>query len=203
MAIRQSDVTEAALAVLQRDGLDALSLRSVADHLGVRHNTVRWHVDTKAHLLELMSDRVLAGCTTPPLPDLPLERARTLYRRLREALRACRDGARLLGGIFTTGPETLAFAEKAIATFIEAGRRPREATWLHWSAFYFALGLTTEEQADRHDRSANLEQALSGGAYPTLAAVAAHLVSDDFDQRFEYGLDAILRGSAAAHSPRA
>ncbi|MGV9708584.1 TetR/AcrR family transcriptional regulator C-terminal domain-containing protein [Streptomyces sp. NPDC003483] len=196
MAIRESDVTEAALTVLQRDGFEALSLRSVADELGVRHNTVRWHVSTRAGLLELMSDRVLGGCTAPPLPEPPMARVRALFERLRGALLARRDGARLIAGVFTTGPETLAFAEAVIGSLIEADRTPQEATWLYWSAFYFVLGLTSEQQADQQDRSAALQKGLSQGPYPTLALVAPHLSSGDFDQRFDYGLTALLQGSA-------
>ncbi|MEU8951184.1 TetR/AcrR family transcriptional regulator [Streptomyces sp. NPDC048489] len=196
MPIRESDVTEAALAVLQRDGYEALSLRSVADRLGVRHNTVRWHVSTKAGLLELMSDRVLAGCAAPPLPAPPMKRVRELFERLRTALLAHRDGARLITGVFTTGPETLAFAEAVIGSLIEADRTPQEATWLYWSGFYFVLGLTAEQQADQQDRSAALRQALAKGTYPTLEAVAPHLSTGDFDRRFDFGLTALLKGSA-------
>lgn len=46
--LTRSAVIDAALRVLDDRGLNALSTRAVADRLGVRMNTVLWHVKTKA-----------------------------------------------------------------------------------------------------------------------------------------------------------
>ncbi|MFF7090791.1 TetR/AcrR family transcriptional regulator C-terminal domain-containing protein [Streptomyces rubradiris] len=192
MPITREEVTDAALAVLRRDGLDALSLRTVAEHLGVRHNTVRWHVSTKAQLLELLSDRVLAGWDAGRLPEPPMERVRALYGIARRALLGHRDGARLVSGVFTTGPHTLSFTEAVLSALVEAGRSPRQAMWTHWSVFYFLLGLTTEQQAGTADRAATLEQALRDQHLPTLAQAAPSLLEPDFDERFAHGLEALL-----------
>ncbi|GAA2265152.1 hypothetical protein GCM10010145_43320 [Streptomyces ruber] len=79
-------VIRAALERLDEKGLEALSPRAVAARLGVRMNTVLWHVKTKARMLELMADAVLGEVPLDDLPSAPAERARELARRVRRAL---------------------------------------------------------------------------------------------------------------------
>ncbi|MEU5256027.1 TetR/AcrR family transcriptional regulator C-terminal domain-containing protein [Streptomyces longwoodensis] len=194
MPLTTQRIAEAALAVLQRDGLSLLSLRAVAAQLGVQHNAVRYHVSTKTGLLELVSDRLLADCLDEPLPTATDDRLLELWSRLRTALLRHRDGARLVTGVSTTGPHTLAFSELSVAALLDQGREPQEAVWLHWALFYFVLGLTAEEQALDGDLASRLTGSVTPEAHPTLARhdIMAHLVRDDFDQRFAFGIRRLL-----------
>jgi TetR/AcrR family transcriptional regulator, tetracycline repressor protein len=47
-------ITDAALRLLRRDGIDALTMRSLADELGVRASTLYHHVRSKGQLLDLL-----------------------------------------------------------------------------------------------------------------------------------------------------
>ncbi|MFS8204128.1 TetR/AcrR family transcriptional regulator C-terminal domain-containing protein [Streptomyces sp. CWNU-52B] len=186
-------VTRAALELLDEKGLDALSTRAVAERLGVRMNTVLWHVKTKARMLELMADAVVGGA---PLDDLPArwdERAGELARRYRRALLAHRDGAALVVGTYAAEPHTLRFADALVAALLDGGRDSRDAAWTTWTIIYLALGLTQEEQAAAH-RSLNggLADAVSEASHPALHLVLDHLDAESFDDRFEFGLSAIL-----------
>jgi AcrR family transcriptional regulator len=53
-------ITAAAIKVADTDGMDGLSMRSVADRLGVGTMSLYRHVSSKDELLELMIDRVSA-----------------------------------------------------------------------------------------------------------------------------------------------
>lgn len=145
--LTRTAVIDAALQVLDERGLDGLSTRAVADRLGVRMNTVLWHVKTKARMLELMADAVLADIGYDDLPDAPLERARELTGRYRRTLLAHRDGAALVTGTYSAEPHTLRFADRLVDAFLEAGADERQAAWTTWTVNYFTLGLTQEEQA--------------------------------------------------------
>ncbi|MEU1785828.1 hypothetical protein ABZ553_08070 [Streptomyces sparsogenes] len=68
-------------------------MRVVADHLGVRMNTVLWHVKTKARMLDLMADAVVGEIGYEGLPAGAPEGARELACRYRQALLSHRDGA--------------------------------------------------------------------------------------------------------------
>ena len=63
-------IVDAALVVLDREGLDGFSMRAVAEELGTGAGSLYWHVRGKEELLNLMVDRVI-GALEVPDPDPP------------------------------------------------------------------------------------------------------------------------------------
>ncbi|NJP97275.1 TetR family transcriptional regulator [Nonomuraea sp. FMUSA5-5] len=185
-------VVAAALRLLDDQGLDAVSTRAVAGLLGVRMNTVLWHVKTKSRLLELMADAVVAGIPLDGLPEAAPRRARELMRRYRAALLRHRDGAALVAGTYAAEPATLRFADAVVAALTSGGATPRQAAWTLSALVYFTLGLTQEEQGATGADGNRLRAAVAAGPYPALAEAVGHLVEGTFDERFEDGLDRIL-----------
>ncbi|MEU3739856.1 TetR/AcrR family transcriptional regulator C-terminal domain-containing protein [Streptomyces sp. NPDC032198] len=190
--LTRAAVVDAALQVLEDRGLEGLSTRAVADSLGVRMNTVLWHVKTKARMLELMADAVVGEVGYEGLPSQPRQRARELARRYRRALLAHRDGAALVTGTYPAEPHTLRFADRLVDALLEAGADEQQAVWTVWTVIYFLLGLVQEEQAAPDQSDDRLAQAVDAGAYPALHRVAAHMRQDAFEDRFTFGLEAIL-----------
>ncbi|MFJ2261681.1 TetR/AcrR family transcriptional regulator C-terminal domain-containing protein [Streptomyces sp. NPDC087844] len=187
------NVIRTALELLGEKGLDALSTRAVADRLGVRMNTVLWHVKTKARMLELMADAVVGEASLDGLPADRNEGVRELARRYRRALLAHRDGAVLVVGTFAAEPHTLGFADALLTALLDSGLDDRDAAWTTWTIIYLALGLTQEEQAaPQRPPNDSLVHAISRTAYPALHRVLHHLDTRSFDERFEFGLSAII-----------
>ncbi|GAA3993223.1 TetR/AcrR family transcriptional regulator [Streptomyces marokkonensis] len=186
-------VIRTALELLDEKGLDALSTRAVADRLGVRMNTVLWHVKTKARMLELMADAVVGEAPLDGLPAPWEDRVHELARRYRRALLAHRDGATLVVGTYAAEPHILRFADTLVRALLDGGLDERETAWTTWTIIYFTLGLTQEEQAAAqqppHGRLAN---AVSETGHPALHRVLGHLDTESFGERFEFGLSAIL-----------
>ncbi|MEV0582797.1 helix-turn-helix domain-containing protein [Nonomuraea sp. NPDC050310] len=95
-------VLAAARDLLARDGLDALTMRALADRLGVRPNTLYSHVPSKTALVDELLDDVLGGIPAPedPRPEQGVRELMTAtYRVLLEhaelvPLYLSRQGAR-------------------------------------------------------------------------------------------------------------
>ncbi|MFB6600638.1 TetR/AcrR family transcriptional regulator C-terminal domain-containing protein [Streptomyces diastaticus] len=189
--LTRTAVIAAALRVLDERGLDGLSTRAVADRLGVRMNTVLWHVKTKARMLELMADAVLAGIRYDDLPDTALDRTRELAARYRRTLLAHRDGAAMVTGTYPAEPHTLRFADHLVDALLKAGVDEQEAAWTVWTITYFTLGLTQEEQAAPEESDERLTRAVDPETHPALQRALPHL-RQNFEERFTFGLDAIL-----------
>ncbi|MFJ6897191.1 TetR/AcrR family transcriptional regulator C-terminal domain-containing protein [Streptomyces hokutonensis] len=188
MGISRAAVVDAALEVLDEQGLDKVTMRAVADRLGVQHNTVRWHADNKQRLLVLMSDAILAGLDVDALPAQWDDRVRALARWCRGALLAHRDGARLLSGLSTTETNTYRLADTMIQSLLDAGFPPRTAAWANWTLFYLILGITQEQQAQSAD-AADPVLTFDDDTFPALRKASAYVVTGTFDERFEFALD--------------
>jgi TetR/AcrR family tetracycline transcriptional repressor len=185
-------VVTAALRLLDGQGLEAVTMRAVAGLLGVRMNTVLWHVKTKARLLELMADAIAAEISLDGLPEPAPQRVRELMRRYRGALLGHRDGAALVAGTYAAEPATLRFSDAVIAALLDDGATPREAAWTLTAMVYFTLGLTQEEQGLAEADEARLRAAVAAGPLPALRQALEHLTDGTFGERFEDGLDRIL-----------
>jgi TetR/AcrR family tetracycline transcriptional repressor len=185
----QGDVVRAALEILDERGAAAVSMRTIAERLGVRMNTVLWHAKSKARLMELMADAIVGAAPLDGLPEHWRERAAELARRYRRALLARRDGAAVVAGTYAAEPATLDFAEALVAALLDGGLPEREAAWTCWSLVYFVLGLTQEEQA----LPGRFTRDLDVGPRPALQRVAPMLIEESFDERFEFGVARLLR----------
>ncbi|WP_067541173.1 TetR/AcrR family transcriptional regulator C-terminal domain-containing protein [Nocardia crassostreae] len=192
VGLAQESVVEAALVILNEKGRDAVSMRAIADRLGVRMNTVLWHAKTKNRLLELMADAILGATDTSDLPDPWDERVRELMRRARRSMLAYRDGAAVVAGTYTPEPGTLHFADTLVAALLEGGLEPKRASWTCWTIVYFVLGLVQEEQGYPLADTERMADRLVSGAYPALIRAGFDMSDDSFDDRLEFGLDLIL-----------
>ncbi|SFJ62639.1 TetR/AcrR family transcriptional regulator, tetracycline repressor protein [Amycolatopsis sacchari] len=185
-------VVATALRLLDERGLEAVTTRAVAEALGVRMNTVLWHIKNKARLLELMADAVVGEVAYDGLPEDGTERARELLRRYRRALLAHRDGAALVTGTYAADPGTLRFADAVLAALTARGDSAEAGAWTLFALIYFTLGLTQEEQAVSSADEPRLHGAVLAGEYPALQRALPHLTGNTFEDRFSDGLNRIL-----------
>ncbi|MDC0682819.1 TetR/AcrR family transcriptional regulator C-terminal domain-containing protein [Sorangium atrum] len=206
MRLRREQVVATALRLLNDVGLDALTMRRLGQELEVQAATLYWHIKNKEELLDAMAEAMLAGCAeSVPVALSGMERAADMGERLRRALLAHRDGARVFAGTYVAQDNTLRVSEVLIGALSDAGLSPRAAAWGCWSIVYYVIGFALEEQAlvvrpgaDRGKADPALfREAVERGAYPHLAAALPHLLSADTDARFRYGLELILKGLEA------
>jgi AcrR family transcriptional regulator len=67
-ALSRTAIVEAALAVADADGLDAVSMRRVAEELETGASALYVYVDNRDDLLDAMFDHVMAGVAVADLP---------------------------------------------------------------------------------------------------------------------------------------
>ncbi|MFD7084018.1 TetR/AcrR family transcriptional regulator [Streptomyces sp. NPDC059918] len=203
----QARTVEAALALLDEAGLDALTMRRLADAVGVQAGALYRHFATKQDLLTAMAERMLAGCSTPPPESAWSARLTTLARGMRTALLAHRDGARVYAGTHSTGANTLGFAETLLGVLREAGFGPAQAARTALAVIHYTVGHTLEEQAalqpgDQGPADPDrLREAVAEARHPHLAEALPVFTDTDFAAQFEFGLDLLLQGLRALSRP--
>ncbi len=83
LQIDRESVLEAGLAIADRDGLDAVTMHSVARHLGVTPMALYRHVDNKADLLDGLVELLLTDVPLPPTTADGRQRLQWMGRAVR------------------------------------------------------------------------------------------------------------------------
>jgi AcrR family transcriptional regulator len=199
---------EAALRVVDREGLEATSMRRVAEELGAAPSALYWHVRNKDQLLQLVLDRVVGEIELPPRdPENWQEQLKALAREMRRVLTSHRDIARVTIGAIPAGPNILLVVEWMHALLREAGLPDRtvalfgDLAGLYVGAYAFeeSLGLAspTGEDLPPEQVLAMLEDywaSLPKERFPHTLALVDRLFEGGPDERFEFGLDVLVRG---------
>jgi AcrR family transcriptional regulator len=193
MQLKRADVVTGALALLDTDGLDGLTMRKLGALLGVQAGGIYWHFTNKEALLRAMADRIVGEITATPLAPGPWDtQLAEIAYRMRRALLSHRDGARVVAGTYVVEPNTVRGGEAAMRILTDAGFPVDRAGWVIFTAMYYVLGYTIEEQAqlaegDWEQRGADLPDT-------DLSRAMNSVVKADPDERFGYGLELFLDG---------
>lgn len=177
-------VLEAAVALLDREGLDALTMRALAEDLGVEAMSLYRYVASKDDLLDGIHERILSELSVPPLDGHWREALRELARAFRRTLEAHPNAVL----VFATRPAmaegSLGLVERVLRLLVEAGF---ETEALH--AFQAGISFVVGHTLWRFGATDPEEQ--------KRLARLARVRSLDPDEEFEYGLDALLLGLEA------
>jgi TetR/AcrR family tetracycline transcriptional repressor len=215
MPLERETVVRVALALLDEVGLDGLTVRRLAERLGVQNPALYWHFKNKQDLLDQMAATMLAEAFVGLHPPAAEDWAGWLAeaaRNYRHALLSHRDGARVIAEADLTRSDMLVGLDVMVRAMRDAGFGPLEAVVGPLTIFDYTLGSTFEEQAEpphvRIERSLGDPQALRNliapERFPALAASldeAGLESSEDRTSGFEAGLALILAGLAALRPP--
>lgn len=200
---RQRIVTEA-LALLDAEGLDGMTLRKLAARLGVRQPTLYWHLSNKAALVTALADAILDqefGELSPPAPQ---ERWQDwlagLAQRLRGALLAHPDGARVLSAS-QLSLKMADISELAMSALVARGIPLHRARVVVLTVERFTVGHVLEEQAPRPDPDAvnDFDMAAFTEQHPTVIAGITEYFRPGrtVDDLFTECLAVVITGAAA------
>src|SRR5215218_4838328 len=214
--LSQDAIVHAALRVLDRDGSAGLSMRRVADELGTGPASLYWHVANKDALVNLIIDRVAGEVPLPePDPDHWQEQLREWLLGVRRVFERHPGVAALTLGRVPTGPNVLRWAEWTLALLRGAGIPDRIAAFAG-DLLGLYLGATGYEAAMPPMASATGEPldpeaaarmvrdyfaSLPADQFPNVVATVDDMFSGGPQERFELGLDVILRGLASYARP--
>jgi len=225
--ISREAIVTAAVQLLDREGLAALSMRRLAEELGTGAATLYWHVGSKDGLLDLVFDHVI-GEQQIPDPDPP---------RWREQLKDVARGQRATSlrhpyivsisiGRIPMGPNALRHTERVLAILRAGGLPPRLAVQGYLLLIATVNGFTLDETGvneagpagpDGPDDSvppgepASLQEAadmardyvasLPTEHFPNMVSLADEFAFADADERFELLIDIFVDGLARHAAP--
>lgn len=195
-------VVDAAEAIVGREGIEALTMRRVADELSSSPMALYRHIRDKDELLVLLLDRLASDVPRPSLPAEPRERLRALFRSLYDGL----DAHPWVVGVLARGdvvaPSVLGVVDDILGALLEAGLDARGAAAAYHAAWRYTVGVLTVRHAGAAGarRPPQLEAAMAAvdpGRLPHLAALAGDLAAERDRDGYDTGLAALLDGLLA------
>src|SRR3984957_12093645 len=211
MNLDREAVVRTALRVLDKTGLDGLTVRKIASELHVQAPALYWHFKNKQELLDEMATTVLADFVREQ--GLPAENlswsafASEHVHGLRQTLLRCRDGARMFSGRYLTDSSLYESMEAGLRKFTEAGFSLSEAATVLSTLYCYVVGFMIEEQAifpqpgkrnKQYDPKKRAKR-IDAKKFP-LSLAAGSEAFGRFDERFTRGVELILRGGGRQDS---
>jgi len=192
-------IVEAAVAIIDADGLEALSMRRLGAALGVNPMAAYYHVPNKAALYDLVLDALMAGVDISAVAsEGPLdERLKQAARAYRAAILAHPRAIPVLASRSLRSATALRPVEPILGILFEAGLTPTETLAAVDALGQYILGVCVGYYHHTVNDEAGAEREfdeLDPAEFPNVSRMLAEGSYAGFDAEFEFGLDAIVRG---------
>lgn len=185
----------ATLTVIDRDGLDALTMRTVAKELGMATMSLYRYVNDKDELEALVVEHVLAGISlTVPPGDWP-SRVTELLTRMRDAVVAHSSMVPLMLRHRHSAPSSLAWVEATLAVLTDAGFTGERRVVAQRTIVSYLLGALESDHYGPLAGAGTAAMAMQE-KFPLLAETAATARDVPSAVEFHRGLEIVLRGLA-------
>lgn len=143
MTTRRDQVVDAALAVAQQRGLGAMSMRAVAEQLGLTVMALYRHVETKEALLDQLVGRLLTEIELPDPAEAWQQRLRHLGGEFYDLARRYPTVVPLLLTRPYVTPDAVRIVHSTSSILHDAGIRSDQVPRLERMVSTFLLGYTT------------------------------------------------------------
>lgn len=203
-SLNLSTIATAALTVVDREGLIALSMRSVAAELGMSTMSLYRYVERREQLERLVVDLVLADVDTVVSARATwANRIRLLARRVRDAVAEHPGVVPLLMLHRHTSTSVMRCAEAFLKPLTDAGIRGRHRVVALRTLVSYVLGaLQAQHLSPLPGQGTATLAALPAGTFPLLSETARYAAKVTPREEFEQGLDAVLSGLEGLRSKR-
>ena len=207
-------VTEAALKLADADGLGALTIRKLAQDLGVTPMALYWHFRSKEDLLEGAAEQLWGELDVNVDPAAPWwAQLQGLLESLVRVLRAHSSAAQLLSEHEKRNEAALRATEVTLEILRSAGFDPQQASAIARSALWTGITLVmaepgyhpevpADERAEVQRRSQIELAMLPAAKYPRLVECAEPMTAcDDPEFHYRFGIGLFIDGVKAAADP--
>jgi AcrR family transcriptional regulator len=194
-------IVDAALELVDEQGANALSMRSLAQRLGSGTATLYRHFADRSELVATMVDRMIGegGLDASTIAELPWQQACISFaQHMFDALGRHGKVAPLLIGHVPMGPNAMAHREIMLSVLLGEGVPPTTAAHVYATLSRYVLGFAVQVSGSASTREHDAELSarfhqLDPSRYPATLAVADDLPVS-LEEEFAFGLRLIVSG---------
>ena len=205
-------IIDGAVALADRIGTDALTIRKLAETLDVKPMTIYHYVPSKEAILDGMVDHVFAEIVLPPTDQPWRDAILVRCHSMREVLARHPWAAPLMEGRTTPGPALLRHHDAVLGCFSRAGFSLELVGHAYAVVDAFLYGFAIQEASlpatagdDMAELAGAIMEQMPADLYPHLTEFTIGRVLQpgyDFGDEFDVGINLILDGLARAVDDR-
>ena len=184
-------ILSTALRVVDDEGLDALTMRHLAEEIGVATMSLYSHVTTKEELLQGVLNLVTTEIPLPEPGMTPWDALRMINRGFRRTATRHPNLVPLIMRQPPSGPENLRLLDAALDALYRAGVDPDRTAQAYRIMASFVIGFVSLE-CGGYFRPVDLTAPLDLSSVPRVAQAGPYLAAWDADAEFETGMDALI-----------
>jgi AcrR family transcriptional regulator len=185
-------ITAEALALVDEAGADALTMRALADRLGVGTMTVYGYFRSRDDLLDAAVDAATATAVDAVPATAPHAELAALFTAFHQVLAAHPGLVRLRAARPFLSPGALRLTDRAVGALLALGHTPAAAVRAYRTLYLFTLGCAAFAAQDPAAVRTALAP-LPPATYPHLTAVAPDMAATAGSPgEFHHGLSAMI-----------
>ena len=218
-ALSQETIVDAAMALLENDGLDAVSMRRVAQSLDTGPASLYVYVNNRDELIALIMDRIAGEIALPvigPETDWRAELIDLMLAAIKELGRHPGVAVAMFATV-PTGPNSLALTEVILRLLDEGGLSRQAQAWaVDLLALYIAAAGTEEtlyaeqdigeqgnaeqDNGDVHTGARDVFAGVPPERYPNIVRLHQELTYGTAEQRTRWSINVLLNGILATEA---
>jgi AcrR family transcriptional regulator len=207
----RTEILEAALAIADCDGLDGLTIRKLAERLGISPMGIYRYFRNKAEIVEELVDLLVGKYDVTNHHETDwAEWISTAFCLMRRGLRDHPGVTPLLGTVASSGPNAMAVRKELLRVLRSGGLERRAAAGAFHTLLSYTIGFVAIEShvyrrpagedldaEERFRQSRVLYEAAPRSQHPSVVEHKEHLAFRGSDDEFVRGLHRILAGLKA------
>lgn len=202
-------IIQAVLTLLREEGLGSISMRKIADSLGVKAASLYYHVKDKEQLMHLLAEQISSDVSFPDESLDWQEQLREWALHFRLVLHRYRDAISIMSATMAGSPQRLAHIEFLYRLFAQSGFSDPHIPWFASMVKNFIYSFVDEENrlmaiaapvepSDKIEETpATRMQLLSAEQYPHFVRLLPYTTAVNWDEEFLFGLKVLVDGFEA------
>jgi len=191
MPLSKDRIIEQAIALLNSEGADGLTMRLLAKSLDIKAASLYWHFRDKAELCSAIAETLCARMSIPGETDPPLRFLWDYFYQLRDILLSVRDSAGIFQDAAPFAPNRATITRAVCSAFLALGVKEQQATVVSSLFHHYVLSFVADEHRSRTAAGREvcfLAESLPPRDKPLFAAPA------NPERQFAYGLRLLFEG---------
>lgn len=191
VTVSKEKIVEASVVILNRDGIEGLSMRAIAKELEIKAASLYWHFSGKMELYGEIAEYLLSKYEMPEETDDSKDYLISSYSLFRDMLLSTRDAVAVLENSIPNTPRRIDIIRAISKALLKMGVKEKNLTTVSNLLNNYVLSFVADECRFKNappDKMREFERMLNPQDRLFFS------IPSDFDAQFLYGLQIVFAG---------